>query len=217
MKRKQISSIMTIMMLTFTGFIGVISMDVSQDARGEEPPAIPSTIEMGDIVLFNITKFAGVIPDYWVHAACYVGNGQIVHTWHKDFGSWHRYAYVRYSSLNEVAQEARAVAYLRVKDPDTGEDLDEGLRQDAVDFMIDQLGHPFDRLSPLPPLLTKQIEGPWPTLGYKYYCTELVWAGYAHEDVQVDIDMDDNGNAVYPDEIYNSPNTRVFYEWHKLA
>jgi len=91
-----------------------------------------------------------------------------------------------------------------------GEEFDNDLRAYAIEFALERLGRPFDFF-----YFDKQIDGPWYSRGYRYYCSELVWAAYivASEEMGLEgeniIDLDSGigpawGNAVSPGEIYNS-------------
>ena len=89
-----------------------------------------------------------------------------------------------------------------------GSGFDDDLREYATEFALRRLGRPFDFFC-----LNKQINGPWYTRGYRYYCSELVWAAYMVASkwlgFEGGIDLDSGigptlGNGVSPSEICNS-------------
>jgi uncharacterized protein YycO len=221
--KKQILSIITIAMLMSTGIMEIISNE--SEAAQSGPPNPPEERHKGDIIVMNGIEGYWKVGEFvggWNHAACYIGEENGVE---KVVQCWHPNGKVQITTLDAIYDALEGIpnakiAWLRVKDPDTGEDLDEGLREAAAEWMKTKVGRPFDSWSPrhclLSPTRTKQIDeydGPY-FLGYRYYCSEIVWAGYAQEGVGVDIDTNAWEDAVFPHEIYDSDNTRTLQEWH---
>lgn len=66
----------------------------------------------------------------------------------------------------------------------------------VINFVIDQLNKPYEIA------LWKNADASNPD----WYCSELIWAAYYHQDIFLDIDDNNNhGSVVFPKEIIQSP------------
>lgn len=66
----------------------------------------------------------------------------------------------------------------------------------AIDFMTAQLGKPYS----VQPIKNANEDNP------SWYCSELIWAGYYHQGIYLDIDDNDNyGSPITPREMIASP------------
>jgi uncharacterized protein YycO len=88
------------------------------------------------------------------------------------------------------------------------EGVTESIIDNVISFARGKEGHPFDFFSIIFPGL-KQVEGPWPFPGYRYYCTELVWASYKKK-AGINID-DDQQRWINPLEVYWSTKVDRIY------
>lgn len=136
----------------------------------------------GDIFLVRGTKkLSWAIPGYWEHTAMYVGNGMIVEGWPGG---------ARYLPV-EVINTADEAALIRVN-------TTSAIRQNAVQFHLERIGIAYDYL-----WVTKQVYGD------SYYCSELNWASYKSQGVEIDANPGYHWlyqNSVAPQEIADSNN-----------
>lgn len=123
-----------------------------------------SRLEVGDIILTRgvLKVIGGLDPGYWDHCAIYIGNGQIVESY--DAG-----VRVKPANISLTADEA---AIYRVR-------TTSAVKQAAVNFCNSQIGKPYDFGCILWPG-TKDINSS------SWYCSELVWAGYKRQGVDID-------------------------------
>ncbi|MCP3942897.1 MAG: hypothetical protein GY710_15615 [Desulfobacteraceae bacterium] len=135
-----------------------------------------SQLEIGDIILTNdaFPYTQKLIPGFWDHSSMYIGDGEIIESWGTN---------VRIMPV-EITLTASAAAIYRVNTTDE-------IKQAAVEHNLDQVGKLYD--------LSVAI---WP--GHKnensiaWYCSELNWAGYYLQGV----DIDDN-DGYYKSYWYN--------------
>jgi uncharacterized protein YycO len=65
----------------------------------------------------------------------------------------------------------------------------------AIDFIIAQLGKPYS----VQPIKNANADNP------DWYCSELIWAGYYHQGIYLDVDDNDNyGSPITPREMIES-------------
>ncbi|MBC7081849.1 MAG: hypothetical protein H5T44_06400, partial [Thermoplasmatales archaeon] len=125
----------------------------------------------------------------------------------KSYSGNEDYGRVEIDNMTEIFN-SKAVAYKRVKGATST------LKKEAADFAVDKAARkwtvggqpnkprPFDYLSCWV-YHTKQVDSTDPnSLGYGYYCSELVWAAW---NWAMRIDLDPTGLTVWPTDIYISP------------
>ena len=153
----------------------------------------PTGLIPGDIVIGHNPTSAIVIPGYWTHTG-------LVAYYDNSAGDWviieATFEGVVLTTLRDFLSRYDAVAVLRVKTTDT-------IRWNAVVFAYQRLGKPYDYA-----WYTKQVYGD------KYYCSELVWAAYKANGVDVDANPGwtlKYLGGVAPQEIYDDSDTYVIY------
>lgn len=137
------------------------------DYQGDGNSLDLSKLQVGDIILTRgVKKYAdligGLFPGYWHHASVYIGNGNIIEAWPGGVR-------VQPATITWSASEA---AIYRVN-------TSSSKKQAAINFMMNQLGKPYDYSWLLWP-------GGKSTSSYYWYCSELAWAGYKVNGVDID-------------------------------
>ncbi len=185
----------TISLLILFGTLVILVLPSMPTTFAGSQQGPPPFVQPGDIVLIRWNKhdFEHSVV-YWTHAMLYIGkiNGvpRVIHAWDVVRNeSWSDAMGRIYNDKNGVEN----IAYLRLKNP---HDIN-----NIIGFADERVGRPYDYYSQfIQP--SKQIDQPSPWPGYKYYCTELVWAAYksgANEDIEDSPDQ----NAISGMEIYN--------------
>jgi len=219
--------------LLVLAIVGMFVMPM-MPAKGASIPIPPPYVHRGDIVFADEMPKKPAING-WDHAALYNGSGYIIEadphmenwTWwerrlyplnaaslhEKSYSGDENYGRVEVDNMTEIFN-SRAVDYKRVKG------ASDYLKGKAADFAVDKATRkwtvggiprkprPFDYKS-FWIYHTKQVDSTNPdSLGFGYYCSELVWAAWywatSHYWYRT-IDLDPNGNEVWPSDIYNSP------------
>lgn len=150
-----------------------------------------STLQVGDIILTKgVKKYAdlvgGAFPGYWHHASLYIGNGEIIEAWPGGVRK-------QPVSITLTADEA---AIYRVNTSGT-------VKNTAVNFVKNQLGKPYDYSWLVWP-------GGKSTSSYYWYCSELAWAAYKVNGVEIDANPGYHWlywNNVAPGEIADASTT----------
>ena len=146
-------------------------------------------LQFGDIISVKGVIVGAAIGEIWMgysHTAIYIGNSQMVEAWKQGC----RTAPV---SMVHKASEAQID---RVS-------TSSSIKTSAVNFMLQQLGKPYDYIW-LTYIGGKQV------YGSSYYCSELAWAGYKTQGVDIDQNTGFHwryGNSVAPQEIVDDGNT----------
>ena len=151
--------------------LSVASTDVVADEVTEEKEIIPEAIvepkesislQVGDILLVrdNGDFFSLLIPGPWKHSMVYVGNGKVVEAC--EYG-------VITSSVSKFYGKADVY---RVS-------TSSSIKQAAVNFANSKLGCGYDVIW-LTYIGGKQVNG------INYYCSELCWAAYKAQGVDID-------------------------------
>ncbi|MBC7080679.1 MAG: hypothetical protein H5T44_00270 [Thermoplasmatales archaeon] len=198
------------------------------DIEEETHPIPPPYVEPGDIVFADEMPMKPIITG-WDHAALYKGAGYVIEAdphmekWteeerisypfnaaslhNKSYSGNEDYGRVEIDNMTEIFN-SKAVAYKRVKGASPT------LKKAAADFGVLRASRiwgnesnkprPFDYLSCWV-YRTKQVDDPDPnSLGFGYYCSELVWAAWMWA-TDNRIDLDPTPGAVWPTDIYISP------------
>ncbi|MFO8132696.1 MAG: YiiX/YebB-like N1pC/P60 family cysteine hydrolase [Thermoplasmatota archaeon] len=136
----------------------------------------------------------------WDHVALYLGNGSIVEATPAGRGV------VRVVEASYLERYTEAIRYGRVVSANASQ------REAAVDFAVSQLGKPYQYLNFLRPMINRSKD-PAPE-AEAWYCTELVWAAYWHQDIDLDLRGTFRG-PVMPSEICWDDDVEM-YEGHLL-
>ena len=146
-------------------------------------------LRVGDIISCHGVMWMTEMLEWAIgysHSAIYVGNGQIVEAWENG---------VRYAPASMI-KNADDVTIERVY-------TSTSKKQAAVNFMKAQVGKPYDFIW-LTYIGGKQV------YGSSYYCSELVWAGYKTQGIDIDRRPGWSwscGYSVSPQEIHDDGNT----------
>ena len=146
-------------------------------------------LQVGDIISVKGVIVGAAIGEIWLgysHTAIYIGSSQIVEAWKQGV----RYAPVSMVHKASEAQIDRVSTSSSVKNA-------------ALSFMKQQVGKPYDYIW-LTYIGGKQV------YGSSYYCSELAWAGYKTQGVDIDQNTGFHwryGNSVAPQEIVDDGNT----------
>ena len=148
-----------------------------------------SKLQFGDIISVKGVIVGASIAEGWIgysHTAIYIGNGQMI----EAFAEGVRYAPVSMVHNADCARIDRVSTSTTVK-------------QRAVNFMKQQIGKPYD-FKWLTWIGGKEV------YGSSYYCSELAWAGFKTQGVDIDRNTGWSwryGYNVAPQEIVDDGNT----------
>jgi len=134
------------------------------------------------------------------HVALYIGNGSIVEATPAGRGV------VRIVNVSYLAPYAEAIRYGRVVSANASQ------REAAVAFALSQLGKPYQYLNFLRPMINRSKDASADATAW--YCTELVWAAYHHQGIDLDLRGAPRG-PVMPSEICWDDDVDM-YEGHLL-
>jgi len=197
--------------------IPVTTMPVTKAADDQ----IPAVRHRGDIIFADGGYLPGVRG--WDHAALYTGGGHIMEAdphaenWTRyekyvlwgilhDYEYFHQKSYqgidpkhygeVESDTLTQTFSDYDTVSYAEVTIASTTQ------MGEAADFAEGKEHRPFDYLSYWEED-KKQVDGLSGTLGYGYYCAELVWAAYYHYPLRINLDPDGPSayNRISPQQI----------------
>ncbi len=155
----------------------------------------PQGLIPGDIAVGHSKDIDKYIPGYWTHTG-------IIGWWDSSINDWiviEEYNPVILTPLKKFMKRYDAVAILRVK-------TNNNVRQNAVWFAYQQLGKPYDYK-----WYTKHV------YGSRYYCSELVWASYKWQGVDIDAHPGWSwkyADGVAPQEIVDDGDTYTIYYDH---
>ena len=136
----------------------------------------------------------------WDHVALYIGNGSIVEATPAGQGV------VRIVETSYLAPYTEAIRYGRVAT------ANESQRLAAVAFAMSQLGKPYQYLNFLRPMINRSKDPGGDATAW--YCTELVWAAYWQQGINLDVRGSLRG-PVMPSEICWDDDVEM-YEGHIL-
>jgi uncharacterized protein YycO len=196
MEMNKINKIGIITTLLILG-ISIIGQPTFQPAK-----ASPGNLQPGDIIQIHCL-YGGIWNlHYWTHTMLYIGGNMVIHAGGQGG--------VHYSTIPEAyaAQEAAHgpitnKAYLRVK---SGISVD---INDVLNFADNKEGQTFDSWSISPLHWEKQYNPSPDHPGYGYYCTELVWASYLSDGLEIEETPDEY--TINPLEVYYSGALDVTY------
>lgn len=163
--RRKILSAAVIWLVVSLGFLAItssfaveetIAYDGNDGGDGNELNL--TLLEKGDVVLVGGGKYDNKVPGRWTHALMYIGDGKVIESVAEG---------VVIKDVERIHRDDKA-AIFRV-------DTSEEVKNEAVEFAMDKEGTPFDFVWP-----TKKIDGS------AYYCSELVWASYKTQGVDID-------------------------------
>ena len=144
------------------------------------------TLQPGDILFVDLYK-GWCHSGYWDHIALYTGGDYPVVVEATYDGGVCRTSVQSFLKRDEPAE----ISVRRLKETPF---RDEKVQQ-AIDYALDQVGKPFDRIA-VPGLLLLKITEE------KHHCAEVVWRAY--KAAGIDLDCND-GILLAPDDIYYSP------------
>jgi uncharacterized protein YycO len=166
---------------------------------GDSQADVPSYLEVGDLLFVEARPWVrvvfGVDVPGWDHVAMYVGGGLFIEA--GDYPGTH---VVTYAPLGFYCLWASEIAYGRVVT------ADESQRLGAVAFAECQLYQPYQD-----PYVcwwaNANPNDPDDPYSNEFYCSELVWAAYVHEGINIDATPDppspeEGGDGVH---LYVSP------------
>jgi cell wall-associated NlpC family hydrolase len=148
--------------------------------------AVPAFVRPGDILFCDTRNYFGghSIPG-WDHAAIYAGNECFIEAVPNE-GVW-------ITSMAIYQTWAKRIRYARVVRATTSQ------REAAIAFARSQLGKPYQ------PEFNR-IKDPSPD-SEEWYCSELVWAAYYNQGIDLD---SDGGLSVWPSDIAESPEVAMY-------
>ncbi len=156
-----------IWLLVSVGFIALSAAPTTTDVRamgsdGEEKlnELDLEKLQKGDIVLVSGSSFSKIIPGRWTHAMMYIGDGRIIES----------------NQNGVVINDAKSI-YDSEKAAIFRVDVSDEIKNEAVNFALKQEGKPYDV-----GWVTKQVHGE------SYYCSELAWASYKTQGIEIDED-----------------------------
>ena len=149
--------------------------------RGEMTSSI---LEVGDLVFCELA-FYNLDPG-WDHVAMYIGDNSVIEATLGGDGV------VRYNTLSNMSSYMKAMCFGSVATANTSQ------QQAAVEFARSQIGKPYQYLDLLQPGINR-LKDP-DTNASAWYCSELVWAAYYNQGINIDMRGTLQG-AVMPSEI----------------
>ena len=157
---------------------------------------VPDYVKPGDLY-FCECKYKDLEPG-WDHAGIYIGNNEFIEASEE----------VWITNLSVIQTWAKDITYGTVKTSN------ESQRQNAIEFAESQLGKPFDPYKCFLMPWFKRPKDPNPD-AEAWYCSELVWAAYYNQ--VIDIDRSGNRYPPYvgPTEISSDDDVEM-YTYHKL-
>jgi uncharacterized protein YycO len=159
---------------------------------------VPPYLKIGDI-LFCEWKHYNTDP-CWDHLAIYIGDNKFIESTPVGRGV------VRITELEWFSQHTKAICYGNITTANLSQKLD------AVTFTQSQLGKPYQYLDLNRPFINRSKD---PNVDSEaWYCTELIWAAY----YQQGINIDSKGmliGPVMPADICWDDDISM-YTWHQL-
>lgn len=141
---------------------------------------VPSYLQVGDILFLHCQPpfFNGLPYDGWDHVALYIGNNEFVES-APYIPPWVDGVSVHHISTIDTWGENLTYGYVI--------DASASQRQAAVDFALSQVGRPYqwyDIHSWWANAYPDDPDDPWSDW---WYCSELVWASYFHQGINIDV------------------------------
>jgi uncharacterized protein YycO len=165
MKNKMIIiSIIALFILMFFNSSGAINNQIDKKNESISKYVVPPSIQVGDIVFMEIDNYYCKIPG-WDHCGIYVGNNEFIHA------SGYLNCVVKQNiSFFEQFDDVEIV-YGKVITSN------EEQRINAINFAEGQIGKPYNARESKNPSFDSQA----------WYCSELVWAAYLNQEIDLDI------------------------------
>ena len=175
-------------------FVPAFATSSSSDGSNNYQHPYPTNVIPGDIAIGHTTDSTidAIIPGYWTHTG-------IIGWWDSSINDWiviEEYNPVKLTPLREFMKRYDTVGILRVN-------TNNNVRENAVWFAYQQLGKPYNY-----EWYTKHVYGD------KYYCSELVWAAYKANGVDIDANPGWSWtylDGVAPQEIWDDGDTYAVY------
>lgn len=156
-----------------------------------------SKMKPGDIIQFHKPNLGIWNLYYWTHTIMYIGNDMIIQAGH-PVTSQNIYDYFKGKTIDNLA-------ILRAKN------ISLSTINKVIEFATKQVNKPYDIWSIW--RLTKQLDPPQDHPGYGYYCTELVWASYFSQGIDLDIN---HFGMINPMEIYMNNKLSLIYVYDRF-
>lgn len=160
--------------------------------------SVPDYVKPGDL-FFCEYKYKDCQPG-WDHVGIYIGDDTFIEA-NSFCGVWK-------TNLSVLQRWTNDITYGKVKT------ANETQRQNAIKFAEGQIGKPYDPYKfYFLPWLTRPKD-PSPD-AEAWYCSELVWAAYYHQGIDIDRNGDRFPPDVQPIEISSDDDVEM-YTYHKL-
>lgn len=170
-------------------FVGTMIMESRYEEKYDTIAV--SELEPGDIIFMRSNLFSGFIPGYWSHSTIFVGFEDDI-PYVVEAKSWYVVSRI---PLSESSKRKLHVMVGKYKG-------DVELRKKAAEWAETKVGNPFDYYYPL-----KQEEGE------SYYCSEIIWAAYLSQGVDLDINPGFTIKyawSVAPQEMFDNEDIELF-------
>jgi uncharacterized protein YycO len=142
-------------------------------------------IQPGDIMLHRAAGELAYLL-YWTHAGIYIGNNTVVEARAEKDGGINYYPITDWDYPKDVM-----VALLRVSNASIVQ------RTSAAEWAKAQVER-----KPRPTYMINMIDKSYDVNAPNWYCSELVWASYFNQGINVDVDNTTRFDPVTPDDIY---------------
>ena len=159
---KKIIGIITLFILTVVNSSGATNNQMNIHKESNFKNVVPPYVQAGDIVFFELYNYSYINPG-WDHCGIYIGNNEFIHA--SDY--LHCVAKQDLSLFEKLDIE---IVYGKVITSN------ETQRNNAINFAEGQIGKPFNPPEFKDPSFNS--EG--------WYCSELVWAAYLNQGIDID-------------------------------
>lgn len=162
-----------------------------QDEYSDYPYIDIVDIEKGDLVFGRAKNPLDFIPGYWTHVAVFIGyENEVPMVIQAEINN-----FVNKQELHEFIEQRKHIMVGKVNTEDE-------IKSDATDWMVSKENNSFDLWYP-----GKQLDGD------RFYCSEIIWAGYLKEGVDIDPNPGFTwnwANSVSPQELFENPEIEIY-------
>lgn len=166
--------------------------------ESSEVCVIPDDLEPGDLLFCEIKTFSYTYTDPgWDHVALYIGNNTFIDA--------SRHGGVRRISLDSLERFTKEMMF------GTVQTANQTQKEAAVAFVKQQLGKPFDYYEFFfVPWLNRAKNAD--INASSWYCSELIWAAYLNQGIDIDVNSWNYPPYVPPTEISSDDDVKMFAE-----